>query len=148
MAKRIKKELKELAENPSERYSEVGPFSDNLYKWRATILSPRDTPYEGGKFQLDIELPADYPIKPPKVTFFTKIYHPNIDTNGTICLAILRSQWTPALTISKVLYTIYDLLSEPSAEEPLRPEVADLLKSNREQFNKLAADHTKKYASS
>lgn len=60
-----------------------------------------DSPYAGGVFFLSITFPTDYPFKPPKVSFTTKIYHPNINANGSICLDILRDQWSPALTISK-----------------------------------------------
>lgn len=60
-----------------------------------------DSPYSGGVFFLDIHFPTDYPFKPPKVNFTTRIYHPNINSNGSICLDILRDQWSPALTISK-----------------------------------------------
>jgi ubiquitin-conjugating enzyme E2 D/E len=60
-----------------------------------------ESPYAGGVFFLSIMFPTDYPFKPPKVSFTTKIYHPNINANGSICLDILRDQWSPALTISK-----------------------------------------------
>ncbi|XP_023570340.1 ubiquitin-conjugating enzyme E2 D4 isoform X2 [Octodon degus] len=66
-------------------------------------MGPNDSPYQGGVFFLTIHFPTDYPFKPPKVAFTTKIYHPNINSNGSICLDILRSQWSPALTVSKAL---------------------------------------------
>lgn len=64
-------------------------------------MGPGDSPYSGGVFFLAIQFPTDYPFKPPKVNFTTRIYHPNINSNGSICLDILRDQWSPALTISK-----------------------------------------------
>lgn len=66
-----------------------------------TFYLQPDSPYQGGVFFLTIHFPTDYPFKPPKVAFTTRIYHPNINSNGSICLDILRSQWSPALTISK-----------------------------------------------
>jgi ubiquitin-protein ligase len=63
--------------------------------------SQGDSPFQGGVFFLAIHFPTDYPFKPPKVNFTTRIYHPNINSNGSICLDILRDQWSPALTISK-----------------------------------------------
>lgn len=68
-------------------------------------MGPGDSPYSGGVFFLAIHFPTDYPFKPPKVNFTTRIYHPNINSNGSICLDILRDQWSPALTISKGTHT-------------------------------------------
>jgi len=68
-------------------------------------MGPGDSPYSGGVFFLAIHFPTDYPFKPPKVNFTTRIYHPNINSNGSICLDILRDQWSPALTISKGKHT-------------------------------------------
>lgn len=79
----------------------AGPIGDDLFHWQATIMGPGDSPYSGGVFFLAIHFPTDYPFKPPKVNFTTRIYHPNINSNGSICLDILRDQWSPALTISK-----------------------------------------------
>ena len=69
-------------------------------------MGPGDSPFQGGVFFLSIHFPTDYPFKPPKVNFTTRIYHPNINSNGSICLDILRDQWSPALTISKGPYEV------------------------------------------
>lgn len=99
--KRIQRELLELGRDPPANCS-AGPVGDDLFHWQATIMGPDDSPYSGGVFFLDIHFPADYPFKPPKVSFTTRIYHCNINSNGGICLDILKEQWSPALTISKV----------------------------------------------
>uniref|UniRef100_A0A669EMB7 E2 ubiquitin-conjugating enzyme n=1 Tax=Oreochromis niloticus TaxID=8128 RepID=A0A669EMB7_ORENI len=98
--KRIQKELQDLQRDPPAQCS-AGPVGDDMFHWQATIMGPGDSPYQGGVFFLTIHFPTDYPFKPPKVAFTTKIYHPNINSNGSICLDILRSQWSPALTVSK-----------------------------------------------
>ncbi len=73
----------------------------NTYEFNTNYGHQSDSPYSGGVFFLAIHFPTDYPFKPPKVNFTTRIYHPNINSNGSICLDILRDQWSPALTISK-----------------------------------------------
>ncbi|XP_078198420.1 ubiquitin-conjugating enzyme E2 D4 isoform X4 [Callithrix jacchus] len=117
-----------------------------VFHWQATIMGPNDSPYQGGVFFLTIHFPTDYPFKPPKVAFTTKIYHPNINSNGSICLDILRSQWSPALTVSKVLLSICSLLCDPNPDDPLVPEVAHTYKADREKYNRLAREWTQKYA--
>ncbi|EPQ18094.1 Ubiquitin-conjugating enzyme E2 D4 [Myotis brandtii] len=123
-------------------------FSDGLpgFCWQATITGPNDSPYQGGIFFLNIHFPTDYPFKPPKVAFTTKIYHPNIHSNGSICLDVLQSHWSPSLTVSEVLLSICSLLCEPNPDDPLVPEIAHTYKANREKYNKLAREWTQKYA--
>jgi ubiquitin-conjugating enzyme E2 D/E len=114
--------------------------------WQATIMGPADSPYQGGIFQLEINFPIDYPFKPPKVKFLTKIYHPNVNSSGGICLDILKDQWSPALTISKVLLSICSLLTDPNPDDPLVPEIAHVYKTDRERYNTTAREYTRKYA--
>ena len=100
--RRINKELLELKNNPPDNCS-AGPKEDDLFHWGATIIGPENSPFQGGIFNMSIYFPTDYPFKPPKVFFDTKIYHPNINKSGGICLDILKESWSPALTISKLL---------------------------------------------
>uniref|UniRef100_A0A8C4ML18 UBC core domain-containing protein n=1 Tax=Equus asinus TaxID=9793 RepID=A0A8C4ML18_EQUAS len=143
--KRINKELSDLARDPPAQCS-AGPVGDDMFHWQATIMGPNDSPYQGGVFFLTIHFPTDYPFKPPKVAFTTRIYHPNINSNGSICLDILRSQWSPALTISKVLLSICSLLCDPNPDDPLVPEIARIYKTDRDKYNRLAREWTEKYA--
>ncbi|CAL9095416.1 unnamed protein product, partial [Musa textilis] len=99
-SKRIMKELKDLEKDPPASCS-AGPVAEDIFHWQATIMGPTDSPFAGGIFLVNIHFPPDYPFKPPKVSFRTKVYHPNINSNGSICLDILKEQWSPALTISK-----------------------------------------------
>ena len=144
--KRIQKELSTIKIDPPTECS-AGPINDaNLFHWQATIMGPPDTPYQGGIFNLTINLPSEYPFKPPKVIFKTKIYHPNIGSQGHICLDILNKQWSPAYTISKTLLSICSLLSDPNLEDPLIPEIARLYKSDRKRYMETCKEWTSLYA--
>ncbi len=143
--RRIKSELAELAANDIPNIN-AKPISDDNIKWTGSIIGPVDTPYAGGIFNLDITLPSDYPYKPPIIKMKTKIYHPNINDEGTICLDILKDQWSPALTLTKVLLSISSLLAEPNPNDPLAPEVARIYLNDFKTFTKKARDFTEKYA--
>ena len=103
--KRIQRELVEFNNDPPNNCN-AGPLNDDYYQWCATIIGPEESPYSDGIFSLEINFPADYPFKPPKIHFTTRIYHCNISSNGSICLDILKEQWSPILTVSKILLSI------------------------------------------
>ena len=139
------KELTDLGKDTPANCS-AGPTGENQFHWQATVLGPHDSPYSGGTFFLNIIFPTDYPFKPPQCNFVTRIYHPNIDTNGSINLDILKDQWSPAMTISKVLLSISSLLTNINLDDPLVPEIAQLYKTNKAKFEATAREWTKKYA--
>jgi len=142
---RLQKEIVDLAKNPPHNCN-AGPIDENIYHWQAQIFGPVGTPYENGIFKLNIHFPTEYPFKPPKITFITRVYHPNINSAGSICLDILKDRWSPALTISKVLLSICSLLDEPNPNDPLEPDIANEYKNNKALFLKHAREWTVSYA--
>jgi ubiquitin-conjugating enzyme E2 D len=144
--RRIQKELTDLKVDPPTNCS-AGPIGDDMFRWEGVIMGPADSPYAGGVFKLNIQFPVDYPFKPPHLQFTTKIYHPNINAAGLICLDILKGQWSPALTISKVLLSITSLLTDPNPNDPLVPEIATLYKRDKAAYEIEARTWTQRYAS-
>jgi ubiquitin-conjugating enzyme E2 D/E len=142
---RLKKELDELLNNPPTNCS-AGIVEDDIYHWQATIMGPEGSPYEGGIFCLRIEFPTDYPFKPPKVTFITKIYHCNINSAGNICIDLLNEQWSPALTISKVLLSICSMMDDQNPNDPLVIDIANQYINDYVGFLENARLYTLKYA--
>ena len=143
-SKRLQKELKIIHEDPN-----IGidvPHVDNLTAWDVVIDGPPGTPYEGGKYALTIEFPANFPYVPPKIKFVTKIYHPNISMNGDICLDILKDNWAACLTVQKTLLSIMSLLSSPNPGDPLMPDIAHIYINNIEKYNRIARAWTQEFA--
>ena len=144
--KRLKKEFADLIEEPSYLFTAEPLEDENLFEWVGTIYGPKESPYEGGVFYLDILFPRDYPFKPPKVKFLTPIYHTNINKHGKMCLDALYREWSPCLTISKILLLIHSMLTDPDYDCPLNTEAANLYKTDRQMYNKLAKEWTEKHS--
>ncbi|KAK0228370.1 ubiquitin-conjugating enzyme [Armillaria fumosa] len=143
--RRIQKELKDIASNPIEGIS-VETADDNMFRWNCAIKAASDSPYKGGTFRFAMILPQNFPFKAPTVTFSTKIYHPGINEEGSICIPVLRDEWKPSITLSSVLSIIQEKVNNPSTDDPFEPDIAALLKNDKNKFLATAKDWTKKYA--
>ncbi|GAB0098223.1 Ubiquitin-conjugating enzyme E2 N [Sergentomyia squamirostris] len=146
LPRRIIKETQRLMQEPVPGISAV-PDETNARYFHVVVAGPKDSPFEGGNFKLELFLPEEYPLSAPKVRFITRIYHPNIDRLGRICLDILKDKWSPALQIRTVLLSIQALLSAPNPDDPLANDVAELWKMNEAAAIQNARDWTRKYAS-
>ncbi|XP_014243920.1 ubiquitin-conjugating enzyme E2 N-like [Cimex lectularius] len=145
LPRRIIKETQRLLEEPVPGI-QVQPDEFNGRYFHVAIAGPADSPFEGGSFKLELFLPEEYPMSAPKVRFVTKIFHPNIDKLGRICLDILKDKWSPALQIRTVLLSIQALLSAPNPDDPLANDVAELWKVNEAQALITAREWTIKFA--
>ncbi|CAG0885559.1 unnamed protein product [Cyprideis torosa] len=149
---RLKKEIAMLSENPPPGIACHPVEADSVDSFDAQIVGPDDTPYAGGFFHLRINVPAKYPFEPPDVIFQTKIYHPNIDEGGRICLDILRGPpngaWKPSLNLSTLLQSVSLLLSNPHPQDPLVADIANELMTNPSKFNEKAKRCTELHAMS
>ncbi|WFD05722.1 E2 ubiquitin-conjugating enzyme [Malassezia vespertilionis] len=140
LPKRIIKETERLMADPAPGI-QATPHEDNLRYFDVVMAGPAQSPFVGGSFKLELFLPEEYPMAPPKVRFLTKIYHPNIDKLGRICLDILK-----ALQIRTVLLSIQALLSAPNPDDPLANDVAEHYKTNERDAIETSKQWTMMYA--
>jgi len=145
LTKRIVKESACLQQEPVPGISATVDEHNPRY-FKVVIDGPSESPYEGGKFKVELFLPDEYPMAPPKVRFMTKLYHPNIDKLGRVCLDILKEKWSPALQIRTVLLSIQALLSAPNPDDFLDADVAEKWKADEKGAKAIARDWTQKYA--
>ncbi|KAL7423287.1 hypothetical protein Q5752_002588 [Cryptotrichosporon argae] len=144
-AKRIRKEIADLAhENLGS--IKLAPNESNVFQWLATLPGPAGSPYEGGQFEVEITVPNDYPFSPPHLRFLTRVYHCNINSQGGICLDLLKTAWSPALSLYKVILSLSSLLTDPNPADPLVPDIAVAYKRNRKKHDETAREWTKLYA--
>ncbi|KAJ1744229.1 E2 ubiquitin-protein ligase peroxin 4 [Coemansia sp. RSA 1290] len=115
VTKRLLKELSDAGKGLGDELVSLAPVSDdNLLQWNAILRGPRDTPYHGGQFRIRIDIPEQYPIKPPTLAFATPVCHPNVHfETGEICLDILKTQWSPAWTLMSTCLAVHVLLANP-----------------------------------
>lgn len=134
-----------------------GPLNGtDLKHWEVTIPGPRDSPFEGGKFKIEILLADDYPNTPPTCRFITKVFHPNISfINGSICVNFLKksgdspnmySSWTNKKTICDIIVGLYGLLKFPNQGSPLNDNANDLFNRDEVRYNQVAKSFTNKFA--
>ena len=145
ISNRIRKETNMILHRPPPGIT-GSVCEDNCRAFHFLIEGPQATPYEGGIFKLEVFLPEGYPQVPLKARFLTKIYHPNIDKLGRICLDILKKEWSPALNISSTLLSIQSLLSTPNPDDPLDTQIANEFKENLAKAQETAREWTRLYA--
>ncbi|EEB05294.2 ubiquitin conjugating enzyme Ubc15 [Schizosaccharomyces japonicus yFS275] len=127
----LRKQLKEIQKNPPQGFS-VGLVDDkSIYEWEVMIIGPEDTLYEGGFFNAILSFPKDYPLMPPKMRFTSEFWHPNVHTNGDVCISILHppgddkwgyedagERWLPVHTPETILISVYPCSPLPTMNLP------------------------------
>ena len=153
--RRLMRDFRRLQNDPPHGIT-AAPLEDNIMQWDAVIFGPDDSAWEGGTFKLSLAFSEDYPNKAPKVKFITKMFHPNIYADGSICLDILQHNWSPIYDVSAVLTSIQSLLTDPvrfkiqfvalnmilflqNPNSPANVEAAKLYQENRREYEKRVA---------
>ncbi|ORX46430.1 ubiquitin-conjugating enzyme [Piromyces finnis] len=133
--RRLMRDFKRLQTDPPAGVSGA-PCQDNVLLWNAVIFGPEDTPFEDGTFKLTLQFEEAYPTKPPKVQFVSKMFHPNVYSNGNLCLDILQNRWSPSYDVAAILTSIQSLLHDPNPSSPANVEAARLFKENRKEYDR------------
>eukprot|EP00295_Goniomonas_pacifica_P009078 CAMPEP_0175841846 /NCGR_PEP_ID=MMETSP0107_2-20121207/20156_1 /TAXON_ID=195067 ORGANISM="Goniomonas pacifica, Strain CCMP1869" /NCGR_SAMPLE_ID=MMETSP0107_2 /ASSEMBLY_ACC=CAM_ASM_000203 /LENGTH=159 /DNA_ID=CAMNT_0017155859 /DNA_START=18 /DNA_END=497 /DNA_ORIENTATION=+ len=133
---RLLSDLREMQKDAPEGASAAPVNDSNLFVWNGTVFGPSDTPWEGGIFSLRLTFCDQYPDKPPKVRFTTKMFHPNVYQDGTLCLDIISNKWSPSYTVGSVLTSIQSLLTDPNCASPANPEAAEQYLKDRTSYNR------------
>ena len=128
---RLQKDIGEL--DTGKAAEAVFPNPNDLTNFNV-IVSPDKGCWAGAKYTFNVTIGADYPHNPPKVVCKTKIFHPNINLEGAVCLNILRGDWKPVLDINAVIFGILFIFYEPEPTDPLNQEAAELYRNNKSQF--------------
>uniref|UniRef100_A0A8C6NRX4 E2 ubiquitin-conjugating enzyme n=1 Tax=Nothobranchius furzeri TaxID=105023 RepID=A0A8C6NRX4_NOTFU len=124
-------ELDDIRKAGMKHFRNIVVDESNILTWQGLIV-PDCAPYDKGAFRIEIVFPAEYPFKPPKITFKTKIYHPNIDEKGQVCLPIISVEnWKP---------------NDAMSQHPLRADLAEEFTKDRAKFMKNAEEFTKKHS--
>ncbi|KAM6976202.1 ubiquitin-conjugating enzyme E2 L3-like [Tautogolabrus adspersus] len=145
-SKRLGKELEDIRKSGSKCFRNVQVDESNILHWQGLLL-PDCSPYDKGAFRIEINFPSEYPFKPPKINFKTKIYHPNIDEKGQVCLPMITVEnWKPATRAYQVIQNLVGLINSPEPEHPLRADLAEEYTKDRAKFMKNAEEFTRKHS--
>ncbi|PVD38538.1 hypothetical protein C0Q70_01154 [Pomacea canaliculata] len=143
--RQVSKEVALLCQNPPEGIKIITNDED-ITDIQASIEGPAGTPYAGGMFRMKLVLGKNFPAEPPKAFFLTKIFHPNVATNGEICVNTLKKDWKPELGIKHILLTVKCLLIVPNPESALNEEAGKLLLEQYEDYSMRAKMFTEIHA--
>lgn len=141
------KEIQDCQKDVNVSHIDIEPVGSDMSKLRGRFPGPPNSPYEGGIFEVSIDIPDRYPFEPLKMKFITKVYHPNVSSqSGAICLDILKDAWSPVLTLKTTLVSLQSLLCSPEPNDPQDAEVAKVYLTDRATFERTARYWTETYA--
>jgi len=147
----LRRQLMEFSKQANDGFS-AGLVGDDIFNWEVIVIGPPETLYEGGYFKANLKFPKEYPMKPPKMKFISKIWHPNVHDNGEVCISILHDpgddkygyekaseRWLPVHTVETILVSVISMLADPNDESPANIDAAKMWRENRKEFKKRVA---------
>merc|ERR1712093_507040 len=148
-SKILAKELMRLTKEPVPGFT-VEPASDDLYTWIVGMFGPPDTIYQGAYFKAKMKFPETYPMDPPSMVMMQPMWHPNIYSDGKLCISILHppgddphsgelaaERWNPTQSVTTVLLSVISMLSEPNISSPANVDAGVMYRNNREEYDSL-----------
>ena len=145
--------LSEITQNPPEGVIAGPKDEDNLFEWEAVIVGPEGTAYEDGVFTATLSFPKEYPMEPPKMAFVSRIFHPNVFSDGDVCISILHApgddplgyesrleRWSPVQSIEKILLSVVSMLAEPNLESSANVDASKVYRDDPAKYRKIAQD--------
>ena len=108
----------------------------DMYVWWATVIGPENSEWENAVLTLRLTFPEQYPDKPPRVRFTCEMFHPNVYSDGNVCLSLLNENWSAAYSVSSILTAVRSLLTDPNPNSPANPEAAQLFSTNYTQYKR------------
>jgi ubiquitin-conjugating enzyme E2 D/E len=149
--RRIQQDWQGLVQSPPWGIAVADEIDGNLFSWTADVQGPKGGPYGGGVFKVRLNFPERYPDVAPKITFVTKVWHPNVknDGSGNFCLDVLTgSAWEKSIPLKKVLVMIQGFLQKPNIVHPgtYNPEAGNQLRDDPAGFARKAREWTQSYA--
>lgn len=142
----LEKEFNKLKSSTSVQLVKCEYVKNDKKHWKVVFEGSKRSPYENGLFVLEFLFDkGPFPKIGPEAKFKTKMFHPNVDDNGHVCINLLN-HWKPNFSIEQVLYGILDILDNPVALGGYSNKATELLKKNVEQFYKKVEEYTYLYA--
>ena len=146
--KRLKREYEDFIKyKPADAWG--GPINGNYYKWKISFYGPKDTDYEDGLFNVEIQIPENYPENGPSCFFLhQELYHPNVSQiNRRICLGdYFQTNWKSSITLNEVINQIYSMLQNPCYDDSYDKIVGETYKSDPQAFHQIVREFVKIYA--
>lgn len=139
---RLRSDFEEFAD--VSYLSLVFPKEDDIMKFVVRV-SPEQGIWRCGKFDFQFVIPNGFPFDRPLVTCMTRIWHPNIEETGAVCLNILRDSYTPVMSILQLAIGLQFLFTDPNPASPLNQEASSQLEVDPEGFEKKAKEYIRLY---